>query len=165
MGWIIKLLVGWAVGTASLLPEAEPAKADTADYCAAYARDFADAGKRNEAIWQHRFGNAKSACLLQFTAVARVAAKPKAVIPVAAKFKADVAASINPEAVLAKPITKPAKKEQVAMVKAAGQKPEPGSDAWLDYCDNKYASFNRETGTYMSRTGIERRCLVTADFN
>lgn len=37
----------------------------------------------------------------------------------------------------------------------------PGSAAWLDYCDRKYASFNRETGTYKSYKGIERKCLVT----
>ncbi len=165
MGWIIKLLVGWAIGSASLFPVTAPAKADTADYCAAYARDFADAGKRDEAVWQHRFENAKSACTLQFTAVVTVAARPKVVVPVTAKLKADVAASINPEAVLARPVTKSTKKQLVAKVKSATRKLEPGSDAWLDYCDNKYASFNRETGAYMSRTGVERKCLVTADFN
>ncbi|MBL8791016.1 MAG: BA14K family protein [Rhizobiales bacterium] len=37
----------------------------------------------------------------------------------------------------------------------------PGSAAWLDYCDRKYASFNRDTGTYKSYKGIERKCLVT----
>ncbi len=165
MGWIIKYLVGWAFGLASLFPVAEPAKADTADYCAAYARDFADAGKRDETVWQHRFDNAKSACLLQFTAVVPVVAKPKPAVPVAAKLEANVAASIDPEAVLARPVTKSEKKERVVLAKASGKKPEPGSDAWLDYCDGKYASFNRETGTYMSRTGVERKCLVTADFN
>ncbi len=40
-------------------------------------------------------------------------------------------------------------------------KPAPGTSAWLDYCDRKYASFNRETGTYKSYKGIERKCLVT----
>lgn len=38
---------------------------------------------------------------------------------------------------------------------------QPGSAAWLDYCDSKYASFNRETGTYVSYKGVARRCLVT----
>ncbi len=37
----------------------------------------------------------------------------------------------------------------------------PGSAAWLDYCDKKYASFNRDTGTYQSYKGVERKCLVT----
>jgi BA14K-like protein len=37
----------------------------------------------------------------------------------------------------------------------------PGSAAWLDYCENKYASFDRETGTYKSYKGVERKCLVT----
>ncbi len=38
---------------------------------------------------------------------------------------------------------------------------ESGSAAWLDYCENKYASFNRESGTYVSYKGVERKCLVT----
>lgn len=38
---------------------------------------------------------------------------------------------------------------------------KPGSAAWLDYCERKYASFNRETGTYQSYKGVERKCLVT----
>jgi len=37
----------------------------------------------------------------------------------------------------------------------------PGSSAWLDYCERKYASFNRGTGTYKSFKGVERKCLVT----
>lgn len=37
----------------------------------------------------------------------------------------------------------------------------PGSSAWLDYCERKYASFNRDTGTYKSYKGVERKCLVT----
>jgi BA14K-like protein len=44
---------------------------------------------------------------------------------------------------------------------ADGEKLEPGSTAWLDYCENKYASFNRATGTYTSFKGIARKCLVT----
>lgn len=36
-----------------------------------------------------------------------------------------------------------------------------GSAAWLDYCENKYASFSRETGTYRSYKGVERKCFVT----
>lgn len=51
------------------------------------------------------------------------------------------------------------KPDEIAVVKSG--KPEPFSQAWLDYCDRKYASFNRDTGTYTSYKGIERKCLVT----
>jgi outer membrane biosynthesis protein TonB len=54
----------------------------------------------------------------------------------------------------------PRKAAAVAVPEASG-KLTPGSPAWLDYCENKYASFNRETGTYQSYKGIERKCRVT----
>jgi BA14K-like protein len=41
---------------------------------------------------------------------------------------------------------------------------QPGSPAWVDYCKRKYVSFNEAKGIYLSKTGIERKCLVTADF-
>jgi hypothetical protein len=44
---------------------------------------------------------------------------------------------------------------------ASNGKPEPFSQAWLDYCERKYASFNRASGTYTSFKGVERKCLVT----
>jgi hypothetical protein len=57
------------------------------------------------------------------------------------------------EAVLPETPAKPAKKNAEL---------EIGSMAWLDYCDKKYASFNRKTGTYTSHSGVARRCVVTA---
>lgn len=52
-------------------------------------------------------------------------------------------------------------KPKAAAAPAAAGKPQPFSQAWLDYCERKYASFNRSTGTYTSFKGVERKCLVT----
>lgn len=52
-------------------------------------------------------------------------------------------------------------KGKIPALKAEPGKLTPGSAAWLDYCERKYASFNRETGTYQSYKGVERKCLVT----
>jgi BA14K-like protein len=51
--------------------------------------------------------------------------------------------------------TPPSAPKKVAMV--------AGSDDWNIYCANKYTSFNPKTGTYMSKTGVERRCVVSAN--
>ncbi len=66
------------------------------------------------------------------------------------------------------PTAQPAKKTLLAKFfpRAAATPAEPGklvrgSSAWLDYCERKYASFNRDTGTYKSYKGVERKCLVT----
>ena len=42
-------------------------------------------------------------------------------------------------------------------------KPLQGSPEWAAYCKKKYVSFNEAKGSYLSKTGIERKCLVTAD--
>lgn len=83
-----------------------------------------------------------------------------------------VAPDIAPPAKSAKASAQPAEsKKKTLLAKFFQRKPAaetaqpgkltPGSAAWLDYCDNKYASFNRETGTYQSYKGVERKCLVT----
>ena len=79
--------------------------------------------------------------------------------------------------VLAKPIVTPAvtpaaiktrdvKKVAVAEVKIVtkNKKPEPGTPAWIAYCTRKYVSFDAAKGTYLSKTGTARKCLITNDF-
>lgn len=130
------------------------AQATPADYCAAYARDFADTGTKDEAVWRGHYDAAEKQCLEQYAgladgpAAAPAPAKPK---PPAPRRVQAVAVVDNAMPAAAKPAAKPDL--------------EPGSDAWNDYCARKYTSFNRATGTYQSHTGVERKCLVTADFH
>lgn len=172
------------------------AQATPRDYCEAYARDFADRGPRDEAVWSARQKNALADCLLQFQPVKTEpqvpAAQPKAVKKVAKAKPAKAKEEPTPEPEIAEPLpepavivapdieppAKPAKKIASApqakrntllsriFKPKSGEpantgKPEPFSQAWLDYCERKYASFNRTTGTYTSFKGVERKCLVT----
>ncbi|MFO1033966.1 MAG: BA14K family protein [Hyphomicrobiales bacterium] len=59
---------------------------------------------------------------------------------------------------------KPQLPKMPTLASAGGSKgkPTPGSAAWLDYCDRKYASFDRSTGTYQSYNGVQRKCKVTS---
>ncbi len=75
----------------------------------------------------------------------------KVVIPAAQSAKKTLLAKFFPRASAA----------PAAPGKAAPGKLVRGSSAWLDYCERKYASFNRDTGTYKSYKGVERKCLVT----
>ena len=174
-------------GATALLITHSAASAAPEDYCKAYAIDFADAAKRGTPWWQQRFSDAEKACLLQFTfddpepespPVAEAAAEPDpqvepepaaepepAPVKVAkAKVKRKPKPKVEPVA------TEPAADDVAAAVveptAAPRKKPKlkVGSEAWNDYCTRKYNSFNRKTGTYTSRSGVERRCLVTADF-
>ena len=131
---------------------AAPANANKADYCAAYARDFADARATDKALWQHKYDIAQASCMAP--------PKPALVIKVAvpkAKPKVQVQMEIPPEPTpdpVPEPvIAKPTKKLRLVL--------EPGSAAWNVYCGKKYTSFNPVTGTYKSRTGVDRKCLVT----
>lgn len=134
------------------------------DYCAAYARDFADAGKSSPEAWQQRFENASSACLYQYTPQSIVVSKPQ-------KPKPKLQPGVKPKIELAakpKPIERASNPdpvvEPVATSSATRPKLEPGSEAWIDYCARKYVSFSREKGTYVGKSGVERKCLVTVDF-
>jgi BA14K-like protein len=133
------------------------ARATVSEYCAAYARDFADQIQKQEPQWQHRYDNAEKACLSRFTSdvppIAKVKQKAKPKQVTARKPSAPV---VTPE-----PVAKAeAAPEQIAK---AVPKLQPGSPEWTDYCKKKYVSFNETKGTYLSKTGIERRCLVTAE--
>jgi BA14K-like protein/YMGG-like Gly-zipper len=41
---------------------------------------------------------------------------------------------------------------------AAARGPEPGSPEWYDYCEDRYRSFNPETGMFLSTSGAWKPC-------
>lgn len=149
------------LGAIALLIAAPAAGAAPSDYCKAYAIDFADVTKRDTPFWDQRFADAEKACLLQYSyegnaskenteQVAKAKPKPKPVLEVEAKAVEAAATEVDVAAAVVD--AKPARKKP---------KLEEGSVAWLDYCEKKYATFNRKKGTYTARSGVERKCLVT----
>jgi outer membrane biosynthesis protein TonB len=139
------------------------AQAGVPDYCAAYARDIADASGSKSEVWQTRYDNAEKACLFRFTTpeakTAEPKLKPSKVKPVAAKKPAP-----KPKVVVEKPKPAPEKEPEVEKqaVKAVPLLKE-GTKEWVAYCTKKYASFDADKGTYQSRTGVARKCKVTSD--
>jgi hypothetical protein len=143
------------VASAVLCLSAFPALADKPAYCEAYARDFADRSADGVAGWDHKFKIAKAACLeaggLPATASAPA---PAPAAPAKTQQAAIVAAPV-----VAAPA---AVKADHGVDKASAL--QPGSQAWNDYCAQKYSSFDADSGLYLSRTGVKRHCLVTKDF-
>jgi hypothetical protein len=135
-----------------LLALSAPAWADKAAYCQAYARDFSDQRTTDKVTWQHKFQIALDACLANHTPLVARAAVVTAPV---AKDKL-----VKPIAVAKPAVTKPA---PPVPVKPATEL-VAGTQAWNDYCAKKYTSFNVKTGMYLSKTGVERHCLVTKDF-
>lgn len=67
--------------------------------------------------------------------------------------------AVYKKVVYKKPVSKKAVyKKQVAR---PAEPLEPGSEAWNDYCDAKYNSFNSETGLYTAKSGKQRPCVVS----
>lgn len=139
------------------LGSAPSAFADVAAYCEAYAIDFANLTEKDDVQWQARREDALGACLSQYRdapVVVKTKAKAKRVKPAPLARK--------------KPATPQAEEIKDAAVEPAAEKKRPDikaeSPEWYDYCARKYASFDRKTGKYLSKKGIERKCLVTADF-
>lgn len=132
---------------------ASPAWADRPAYCAAYARDFADSLTRDKVVWKHKYDIAQQSCLGEAkaavaTPLVTLAEQPKK------KIKAKTVVASAPAAELpAAELPAPAKAAKSARL-------EPGSDDWKTFCANKYTSFNPDTGTYLSRTGVKRKCLA-----
>lgn len=170
--------VVFVVGLALLV---HPAHADVQDYCSAVARDFADLRPKDRDIWQKRFDDADADCIEQFSSAPTVAAvqpkarkkvivvKPSKPVVVEAVVVAAVPVETKPIKKTKKPVVEVATVESASAeptAKAVSAKPKPtvGSPEWLDYCTRKYTSFNREKGTYLSKTGVARKCLITADF-
>jgi BA14K-like protein len=149
----LRILLALAIAGSS----AVPSLAGKPDYCAAYARDFADARTKDKPIWQHKYEIALAACMTE-------PKKAEVIKPVPAKkvvAKAKVEVIIPPEPVAEPPKVETPPFKNVKASKTA--KMEQGSAAWNDYCANKYSSFDIKKGTYTSRTGVERKCLVTAN--
>jgi hypothetical protein len=128
--------------------------ATVADYCAAYARDFADHVEKQNPQWQHRYDNAEASCQLRFTSDEKPAPKT----PQVSTKKPATAVTANQ-----KPKPKPKPEAAAQQIAKAIPKLLEGSPEWTAYCKKKYVSFNEAKGTYLSKTGIERKCLVTAD--
>ncbi len=125
---------------------ATPAMADKPAYCAAYATDFANARAKDKELWQHKYDIALEACLQT--------EKPKTV--------SDRAAPKTPPVKIKKIAAQETAPEPAKAPLAAATKLVVGSEDWNIYCANKYTSFKPKTGTYLSKTGVERKCVVSA---
>jgi hypothetical protein len=145
----VRILLSLAVGIMLV----EPARADVAAYCAAYARDFADLIDKQSPRWQKRYDNAETDCMARFATIAAAPSKAK---PKPSAKKPEAVAAPEPK------LKQPSEAKQEKAVKTV-PKLVVGSAEWIAYCDKKYVSFNKAKGTYLSKTGIERKCLVTAD--
>jgi hypothetical protein len=129
-----------------------PAQADSQAFCEIFAKDFADGRTSDVDQWQKLYRGSFADCQNQY---AVKEASPPVEKPAAKKVVEN-----KPEE--KKPVEEKVKEKVLAQI---SEKPklEPGSDAWNEYCAAKYTSFKKETGTYLSRTGKKRRCLVTAN--
>lgn len=136
----------------ALIASASVAQADSKSYCEIYAKDFASAKTSDVDQWQLMYRNSFTDCMDQYSAPTTAVVKPKLVEKVQKKKVVAIKAPEEkaPDPAAEKPV---AKKVRVAL--------ERGSDQWNAYCADKYVSFNKETGTYKSRTGKDKPCLVT----
>jgi hypothetical protein len=156
-----ELIMRLAFFAAGLVVASVSAQAGIEDYCAAYARDIADEISAQSPNWQRRHDNAEQACLFRFTADVE---QP---VPRPIKRKAKAVVAIKPPpAPEPEPVAVTQADEPVEPAKPAAAKTKPklkaGSAAWINYCKKKYVSFDAEKGTYKSKTGVVRKCLVTA---
>lgn len=129
-----------------------PVQADVQSYCQAYARDHANGLLSGSAILggaaiisQQEWAGANSRALQDCVALYEVKAQPKPAAPEVKPVK--------------KPVRPINKKSVTVAASSAGL--IPGSEAWNNYCGKKYSSFDRKTGSYTSKTGKVRPCLVT----
>ena len=158
--WFAAVLVLYAGFTA------DAALATPEDYCAAYAKDFANVGPADKSRWQQQFENAQKDCLFQYLTPQQ---ESVAVAPVVKKTikkrKAPKPKIVVEPVVIEQPQKQVADKAAAPVLEKKStplrERPQPGTPAWVDYCVNKYVSFNKEKGTYLSKTGVERKCLVT----
>ncbi len=133
------------------LAQAPSAFATKADYCSAYAHDFANGQTQDKVLWQHKYEIAMADCLGE-SSTADQAINTKTRNDVKTKKIEEKIASV------ASKIVK--RSQPVRNITADQTKLQPGSEAWNNYCINKYASFNAKTGTYTSKTGVARKCVV-----
>ncbi len=144
----------------TLLLSSSAAFADAKSYCEQTATEFANGQTSDVDQWQTKFRSAVSDCMAQYeppndaTTTAStdpVVETPAAPLPPKKKKK---------QAAVKQDI--PAEPIPVAEKPEVKKKPAEGSAEWVQYCDSKYTSFNKETGTYKSWKGITRKCRVTS---
>jgi hypothetical protein len=145
----------WFAVVAVFISTSAPAAVE--DYCQAYAQDIADQVEKQSPRWQSRFNNAHESCLFRFSNTAETAVKPKPKAKTT-QIKKPVASVEKP-----KPVVKPELNAETQAATSVIPNLEPGSAEWNDYCQKKYVSFDVSKGTYTSKTGVERKCLVTAE--
>jgi len=162
MKGILPVIVASVIGFAVV-----PASADVKTYCQAYARDQANhrltgnallnggAPKMTPEEWGDANSRAMADCMALYEAKAEKQPEQQAAPP----------PPEPPKPAVAKKIRKPAKpiRKKTVTVAATTANLVPGTDAWNDYCDKKYSSFDRKTGTYTSKTGKTRPCRVTGN--
>lgn len=130
---------------------ASPASADVRSYCEAYARDVA-----NGRVSGGEILNGKIAGTMPETSPKWTEVNGKALAGCMTQYGESVDAPAETDVASAEEPPPPPKKKKTA---ARGTL-TPGSKAWADYCDKKYASFDRRTGTYRSLKGQVRPCKV-----
>jgi hypothetical protein len=144
-------LMAVVIAVGCLLPRVE-AKATVTDYCEAFARDVADQLEQQGPRWDRRFNNAQQDCNQRFGLKTKIITEPEP------KLKPRIPKKPKP-----KPETVEVETPQVSAKSASKPDLVEGSAAWLAYCKKKYVSFNPAKGTYIGKSGTERKCLVTAD--
>lgn len=130
---------------------AVPASADVRGYCESYARDVA-----NGRVSGGEILNGKIAGTMPETSPKWTEVNAKALAGCMTQYGESVDTP-NPPAVASAEVPAPAPRKKTAAAKGTLV---PGSKAWADYCDKKYASFDRRTGTYRSLKGVARPCKV-----
>lgn len=120
---------------------AAPALADKQSYCEVFGQDFANGKSPEVDLWESNFRNAFNDCMAQYSADGVVAAP-------AGKLAQKTAGKV-----MVVPARDFSRKKRVPIL-------AQGTSAWINYCAEKYASFDAVTGTYRSRTGQRKPCLV-----
>ena len=115
-----------------------PARADVKSYCVAYARNEANIRLTGSAI----LGASVKPTPEEWAARNKLAL-------------AECLARYEPKLELL------ARQSAAPVVSTSATKLVAGSEAWKDYCDKKYNSFNRTTGMYTSKSGKLRPCVAS----
>ena len=106
-------------------------------YCELFSKDYADSKTIDVDQWQAGYRNAFNSCMMQYST-------GDAEKVVADKVTKKVAAA---------PARDTSRRKRTPLL-------APGSVAWNEYCASKYASFDKDTGTYKSYSGKYKPCLV-----
>ena len=139
-----------AAGLCGLL--ASTAEADVQDYCAAYARDVANSRVSGGEILHGKIAGTTPETSPKWGAV-----NSQALNGCLAQYGAEPGETVTTAAAVKTAVKKAPSKPRPAVKTAALV---PRSEAWYNYCDKKYASFDRKTGMYRSMKGLMRPCKV-----